>query len=93
MSRKLSKPDPPSSAPGSLWQVLGKNLSAALLSKLAKHLVVLACLMIVTDTARGSTAGQLNIFLVIALAALLHSIGVTLQRRFTPEIPRPKTGL
>lgn len=72
---------------------MGKYLSAALLRKLAKHLAVLACLMIVTDAARGATAGQLNIFLVIALAALLHSIGVTLPRRFAAKIPGPKTGL
>jgi hypothetical protein len=56
-------------------------LSAAFLSKLAKHLAVLACLGIVGETSGRFAIGQMGIFLLVVFAALLHSGARTLQRR------------
>src|SRR5215470_16392633 len=51
------------------------------LSKLAKHLALLACLMIVGQVANQSVIGKLGIFLTIVVAAVSHSTGVALRRR------------
>ena len=56
-------------------------LSTAFLSKLAKHLAVLACLGIVGETSGRLAIGQLGIFLLVVCAALAHSVARTLQRR------------
>jgi hypothetical protein len=56
-------------------------LSPAVLSKLAKHLAILACLGIVGETSGRLVIGQTIIFLLVVSAALLYSAGRTLQRR------------
>jgi hypothetical protein len=56
-------------------------LSSAFLSKLAKHLAVLACLAIVGETSGRFVIGQKGILVLVVSAALLHSAGRTLQRR------------
>ena len=56
-------------------------LSSGFLSKLAKHLAVLACLGIVGETSGRFAIGQIGIFLLVVSAALLHSAARTLQRR------------
>jgi hypothetical protein len=56
-------------------------LSTAFLSKLAKHLAVLACLGIVGETSGRFAIGQMGIFSLVVCAALLHSASRTLQRR------------
>jgi len=58
-------------------------LSSAFLSKLAKHLAVLACLGIVGETSGRFVIGQMGIFLLVVSAALLHSAARTLQRRYS----------
>ena len=55
------------------------SLSSALLSKLAKHVAVLVCLAIVGNATHRFVIGQMSIFLLAVLAALLHSAGRTLH--------------
>src|SRR4030095_15296872 len=57
------------------------------LPKLAKHLALVACLMIVSQVAGRPVVGQLGIFVTVVLAALLHSAGRTVRRRLTPFLP------
>jgi hypothetical protein len=61
-------------------------LSSGFLSKLAKHLAVLACLGIVGETSGRFMIGQIGIFLLVVSAALLHSAGRALQRRLQSQI-------
>jgi hypothetical protein len=61
-------------------------LSSALLPKLAKHLAVLACLAIVGETSGRFVIGQTGILILVVSAALLHSVGRTLQRRLESQI-------
>ena len=63
-------------------------LSIAFLTKLAKHLVILACLAIVGETSGRLVIGQRSIFLLIVLAALIDSAGRTFQRRLHFQILR-----
>ena len=51
------------------------------LTKLAKHLVIIACLMIVGRSTGRFAATQFTIFTTILGAALLHTIGRIFQRR------------
>ena len=62
-------------------------LGGAFLPKLAKHLALLACLMIVSQVAGRPVVGQLGIFVTVVLAALLHSAGRTVRRRLPPFVP------
>src|SRR5215831_7898 len=55
--------------------------SSTFLTKLAKHLALLACLMIVGQVADQSVIGKLGIFLTIVVAAVSHSTGIALRRR------------
>jgi hypothetical protein len=57
-------------------------VSSAILSKVAKHLVVLACLTILGQAAGRSVIGPAGIFLLIIAAALLDSASRILHRRF-----------
>jgi hypothetical protein len=60
-------------------------LSSAFLSKLAKHLAVLACLAIVGETSGRFVIGQKGILVLVVSAALLHSAARALQRRLHPQ--------
>ena len=62
------------------------HLGGALLPKLAKHLALAACLMIVSQAAGRPVVGQLGIFLIVVLAALLHSAGHKVRRRLPPIV-------
>jgi hypothetical protein len=62
-------------------------LGGAFLPKLAKHLALLACLMIVSQAAGRPVMGQLGIFITVVLAALLDSAGRTVRRRLPPCVP------
>lgn len=58
------------------------------LHRLAKHLALIACLMIVSSSTGRAAVGQFTVFLIVTIAALLHGTGCFLQRRvFRP--PRP----
>jgi hypothetical protein len=53
---------------------------ATFLMKVAKHLALIACLMIIGRSTGRFIESQVVIFLTILSAALLHSIGRVLQR-------------
>ena len=59
-------------------------VSAAFLVKLAKHLALVACLMIIGAAPGRVAASETGIFLTVVCAALLHSIGRFLDRRLRP---------
>jgi hypothetical protein len=68
------------------------SVIAAFLVKLAKHMAVLACLMIV-GTATGRTVpGRFGIFLMVVAAALAHILGRAIERRAAASIRLPKSG-
>jgi|SRR3990172_9446074 len=64
--------------------------TAPILAKLAKHLALLATVLIIGDANAKSIAAQIGILIVVALAALLHSLAHTLQRRATISGPPPR---
>jgi hypothetical protein len=57
-------------------------VSSAFLTKLAKHLGLIACLLILGHTSSRSVAGQIGIFLLVVLAAALDATGRALRSRF-----------
>ncbi|HXG52691.1 MAG TPA: hypothetical protein VNN77_14945 [candidate division Zixibacteria bacterium] len=70
---------------------LPSRLAWSLLStRVARHLAVLACLLIVRAATHPGSVGQLEILLVVVSAALLHSAGRSLQRRLPEEIRPPQ---
>lgn len=54
---------------------------AAFLTKLAKHLALLACLAIAGQATGRAALGQPAILFLIICAALLHTIGLALKSR------------
>jgi len=60
---------------------------APILAKLAKHLALLASVLIIGGSNGRSSAAQIGILIVVALAALLHSLARNLQRRETVSGP------
>lgn len=81
------------------WSIRSANKSpvsasvlAAFLIKLAKHMAVLSCLLIV-GTATGKTVlDQFGIFLMVVAAALAHIVGRALERRAAASIRLPRSG-
>ena len=63
---------------------------APILAKLAKYLALLASVLIIGGANGKSAAAQIGILIVVALAALLHSIARTLQRRAAVSGPPPR---
>jgi hypothetical protein len=53
----------------------------AFLSKLAKHLALLACLAIIGQATGRASVGAHFIIGLIVIAALIHNLGATLERR------------
>ena len=67
-------------------------LGGAILQKLAKHLALLACVMIVSQVGGLPVAGQFGILVTVVLAALLHSAGRAVRRRLPQGVPLPGGG-
>ena len=67
---------------------LSNSVFAGFLTKLAKHLALVAWLMIVGVSRTGFARSHLAIFLMILSAAVIHSVGGVLQRRLLPSIHR-----
>jgi hypothetical protein len=61
--------------------------SAVFLAKLAKHLALIACLMIAGAASGRVAAGEMAILITVVAAAILHSIGLVLDRRLSPGAP------
>lgn len=64
---------------------------APILAKLAKHLALLATVLIIGGAAGKSFSAQIAVFIVVVAATLLHSIARTLQRR-PPAANAPHRG-
>ena len=60
-------------------------VTAAVLTKLAKHLALLASLAILGEAPGRIAVSQLAIFILIVLAALFHTIKRTLQPRLRKQ--------
>jgi hypothetical protein len=60
---------------------------ALFLTKLSKHLVLLACRMIVGRTTGQPLLAPMGIFLLIVVAAALHCAGRSLERRLVYRPP------
>ncbi|HEX7230086.1 MAG TPA: hypothetical protein VF452_06805 [Candidatus Binatia bacterium] len=67
---------------------LSTSVFAGFLTKLAKHLALMACFMIVGISRTGSATSHLAIFVVILSAAVIHSVGRVLQRRVLFSVHR-----
>jgi hypothetical protein len=65
---------------------LSTTVIAGLLKKFAKHLALLACLMILGRATGRVDQGQLVIFLIVASAALLYCVGNHLERSRPPDL-------
>jgi hypothetical protein len=79
-------------SPGSAKKSPRPVMMAAFLIKLAKHMAVLGCLMIV-GTATGRTIlGSFSIFLFIVGAVLVHRVGCALERRAAGLSHLPRSG-
>jgi hypothetical protein len=59
------------------------HVIAVFLPKLAKHLALIACLMIVGNSTGKFASDQLAIFLTVTVAALMNCAGCLLQRRIS----------
>jgi hypothetical protein len=65
---------------------LSTTVISGFLKKLAKHLALLACLMILGRATGRIDQGQLAMFLIVAGAALLNCVGNHLDRSRPPVI-------
>jgi hypothetical protein len=63
---------------------------APILAKLAKNLALVASVLIIGGANGKSIAAQIGMLIVVVLAALLHSLARTLQRRPTVLGPPPR---
>jgi hypothetical protein len=67
-----------------------KSFGSTSLTRIAKHLALLACLMIIGAATGRPVLGQVGIFIVVVLAALIHSAGWAVQSRFSSRTPPAK---
>lgn len=65
---------------------------ALFLIKVAKHMALLACFLIGGSATGRATIGQMEILLLVIIAAIIHSLGRCLERRVPASLvrlPRP----
>jgi hypothetical protein len=62
---------------------------AAILTKLAKHLALIACLMIVGEASGRLNLGEVAIFLIVVAAVALHSFAKAIERRLPINLSCP----
>jgi len=55
--------------------------------KLAKHLALIACLLIVEEASGRSTVGEVGILFLVLAAATLHLVGKSLQSGEAAQLP------
>ena len=59
---------------------VSRRVIAALLLKLAKHLALIACFMIIGGASGRFATSEMAAFLTVVAAAVLHSIGRVFER-------------
>ena len=67
-----------------------KSFGSASLTMIAKHLALLACFMIIGAATGRPVLGQVGIFIVVVLAALIHSAGCAIESRSPGRTPPAK---
>jgi uncharacterized membrane protein YphA (DoxX/SURF4 family) len=67
------------------------HVIAVFLTKLAKHLALIACLMIVANSMAKFASTPLAIFLTVTAAALLNCAGCFLQQRISRPSRPPRS--
>jgi hypothetical protein len=72
---------PPHKNNGDLRTPSSVFVIASFLIKLAKHLALIACLMIAGSATGRAAISQIAIFCLVAGAAVIYSIGQSMQRR------------
>jgi hypothetical protein len=65
---------------------------AAFLLKLAKHLALIGCFMIIGRASGRFAPSEIGIFLTVGAAAVLHSIGRVLESRLPHPLHLPRLG-
>lgn len=92
MSRVRAKPEARAEKAGAQRPGLSLCVLAPFLVKLAKHMALIACFMIVGNATGRATVGQLGLFFLIATAAVVYSIGRGLEPQppTPPRLPLPK---
>lgn len=80
MSRPRTKPKDRTER-ASAGRLVSASVVAPLLTKVAKHMALLACFMIVGSATGRATINELGIFSLIAAAALVYSVGRSLEGR------------
>jgi hypothetical protein len=61
------------------WTLCRGIVSSAVLIRIAKHLALLACLMIMSEASGYSQVSELSVFLLIVTAACAYSLGRSLK--------------
>lgn len=69
-----------------------RRIVAALLLKLAKHLALIACLMIIGGASGRFATSGMAAFLTVVAAAALHSIGRVFERHLPASHHFPLSG-
>jgi hypothetical protein len=67
-----------------------KSFGSTSLTRIAKHLALLACFMVIGAATGRPVLGQVGIFIMVVLAALIHAAGCAGQSRFPGRIPSSK---
>lgn len=69
-----------------------RRVIAAFLRKLAKHLALIACLMIIGEASGRFATSEMAAFLTVVAAAVLHSIGRVVERHLPASHHFPLSG-
>lgn len=91
MSRDPQSSQPDASGPNPASPRWRDCAAAPILAKLAKHLALLASVLIIGGALGKSLSAQIAVFIVVVAATLLHSIARTLQHR-PPSANAPSRG-
>jgi hypothetical protein len=70
-----------------------RHVFAAFLSKLARHVALIACLMVIGGATGRFALSPLGIFLMAAAAAVLHCAGSYLKQTVSRPAPLPRLRL
>jgi uncharacterized membrane protein len=65
---------------------LSLSTLAGILTKLAKHVALIACLMILGKASARSDLGEVAIFLIVLASVALHSCAKAIQRRLAINV-------
>jgi hypothetical protein len=67
-------------------------VTAASLQKLAKHLALIACFLIIGGASGRFAPSEIGIFLLVVAASTLHCLGRGIESRLPPALRLPRFG-